>query len=352
MGWVITQFPARLSLTCDATHYHSPLVLNISRPDRSTFCFKITSKLPDAPAIKYTCQQPPSAGQVGRVQVLTAPGCGAAVAAITVDGRPWTNYTYDSGSSILSIERIATVPPPDAANPADRTVCVILKPIPTSDNDDGNANTCGSLTSFCAPAYGPDPACAVLVADNKANCCPVNRVSYADAEVEGGLLYRLSGKFMAGCESVTNETELQTAIARQYRAALGLPSGSIQFLSYSCQAGRLTVVFRASSMTVDKPDQIAQRSAILLKSLASQVGLVGVRASPYTAPPPPQLPPSLPPPQLPSPPPKVPSSPPPTQPSSPSVSPPQVPSQPNMPARLSPSPSHYTSQPPPVYGTH
>ncbi|GIL96216.1 hypothetical protein Vretimale_2077 [Volvox reticuliferus] len=329
MGWVVTNFPLRSKVSCDPTFYHSPLALNISRPDRSSFCIKITSQMPDV--VKYTCQQPASVGQVNKAQFLVAPGCIDALAAVTVDGRPWSNFTYDNTSNVLSIDRIASLPPPDSANPADRTVCIMLQP---------NNDTCGSLTSFCAPTYGPQPACAIMVADNKGDCCPVNRVSYAGAALQGGVLYRLSGRFLGGCESVKSETDLRNAFATQYRVALGLPAGRIQFLSYTCRTDRMVAIFSATGLKVDEPEQIAERSAALLKPLTTLLGLVGVRASYYDVEPP-------------SPPPSPPRRQQPVR-VAPQVqrSPSQSQSTPSVPTASSPPPPHYASQSAPTYGGH
>ncbi|GLI70432.1 hypothetical protein VaNZ11_015340 [Volvox africanus] len=330
MGWVVTNFPLRAKVSCDPTFYHSPLALNISRPDRSSFCVKITSKMPDV--VKYTCQQPASAGQVNRVQVLVAAGCIDALAAVTVDGRPWSNITYDNASNILSIDRIASLPSPDPANPADHTLCIALRP----DHD-----TCGSLTSFCAPAYGPQPSCAIMIADNKGDCCPVNRVSYTGAALQTRLLYRLVGRFLGGCETIKSDADLRNAFATQYRVALGLPAGRIQFLSYTCRTDRMVAIFSATGLKVDEPEQIAERSAALLKPLTSLLGLVGVRASyyEYEPPSPPPSPPRRQQPVRTAP--QVGRSPPLSQQSTPSV-----------PIASSPSPPPYGSQSPPVYGGH
>ncbi|EFJ46267.1 hypothetical protein VOLCADRAFT_121081 [Volvox carteri f. nagariensis] len=277
LAWLGSQFTFKSKSSCDPTFYHSPLVLNITRPDRSSFCFKVSNKMPEV--VKYSCQQAPNANQVSRIQLVIASGCADAIDAVTVDGQPWSSVTYDNASSVLSIERITTLPPADAANPADRTVCVQLK----SDHP-----TCGAASSLCAPSYGPEPACAVLVADSKATCCPVNRVSYADAVIEESPLYRLYGKFNdpEGCETITSEAALLAALGKQYRAALELPSGSIQFLSYNCRNNRLAAVFKVSGLKLDQSETINERSAALLKPLAQALGIVGVRANFYTFPPP------------------------------------------------------------------
>jgi hypothetical protein len=86
MGWVVTNFPQKSKATCDATFYHSPLTLNISRPDRESFCFSIQSIMPEVR--KYPiCQQPASVGQVNKVQVLTGK-CRAGLGCGREDGEP------------------------------------------------------------------------------------------------------------------------------------------------------------------------------------------------------------------------------------------------------------------------
>lgn len=190
MGWVGDQFTIARTTKCDSTFYHSSLMLNITRPDRWSFCFDIATMPPNG---KYACHAAPTAGQVDIVQVLSTAACSSSVNSVTVDGKAWEDFTFSKTTNILSINKLASAPLPAGGQLSKHTVCVAL---------DATATACNSINEFCAPTYGPNPnVCGVLVSDavskstGESSCCPVYRASFGDVPVQASYTFRVSARF-------------------------------------------------------------------------------------------------------------------------------------------------------------
>ncbi|KAG2446954.1 hypothetical protein HYH02_008108 [Chlamydomonas schloesseri] len=285
MGWVSDQFTLVRKTKCDATFYHSSLVLNITRPDRWTVCFDISTMAPNG---KYACHAAPTAGQVDTVQVLSTAACAKSIDTVTVDGKAWEEYAWVKATNILSINKLASAPLV-GSKPFVHTVCVGL---------DATADACNSLNEFCAPTYGPDAnACGVLISDavstttGEPSCCPVYRSSFGAAPIQAAYTFRVSGRFTGtgmNCGLVNkNENisaQFEQAIVTAYGKALSMQPAQFQVVNTDCRVKSFEAIIKMTGLT--DPDAVVKSSSTYLRSIAKTLGFEKVRAVPYVPSPP------------------------------------------------------------------
>ncbi|KAG2432266.1 hypothetical protein HXX76_009184 [Chlamydomonas incerta] len=288
MGWVGDQFALARKTKCDSTFYHSSLALNITRPDRWTFCFDISAMPPNG---KYACHAAPTAGQVDVVQVLSTDACSKAVDSVTVDGKAWEDFSFSKATNTLSINKLAAAPLPAGGQLTKHTVCVAL---------DATAAACNSINQFCAPTYGPDAnACGVLVSDVVSNstgepsCCPVYRSSFGAVPLQASYTFRVSGRFTGtgmNCALLQKNENISAqftqAIIKAYAKALSMQPAQFEFLedASSCRVRSFDGVFRMTGLT--DPDAVVKSSGTYLRAIGKVLGFEKVKAVPYVPAPP------------------------------------------------------------------
>eukprot|EP00198_Chlamydomonas_reinhardtii_P010210 XP_001699547.1 predicted protein [Chlamydomonas reinhardtii] len=286
MGWVGDQFTIARTTKCDSTFYHSSLTLNITRPDRWSFCFDIATMPANG---KYACHAAPTAGQVDIVQVLSTAACSSSVNSVTVDGKAWEDFSFGKTTNILSINKLASAPLPAGGQLSKHTVCIAL---------DATATACNSINEFCAPTYGPNPnVCGVLVSDavskstGESSCCPVYRASFGDVPVQASYTFRVSARFTGtgmNCALLQKNENISAqftqAILTAYGKALSMQPSQFEALLTSCSKRTFAGVIKMTGLT--DPDAVLKSSAVYLKTVGKTLGFERVKAVPYVPSPP------------------------------------------------------------------
>ncbi|GFR49545.1 hypothetical protein Agub_g11589 [Astrephomene gubernaculifera] len=186
INWVINQFN---SLGCDALSAHSPVDVSISRPSNITSCLIFSHNASKCQA-GSCCSDGGSVGAVNAVQILSVPACASSVTRVTLNGRPWSSFSFSSDDNILTVSDLASKP----ATATSAASSGLLAASNSGNSGSSGSNVvytlcltlsaksrrCSDLASFCRDMPDSSPACGILVSDARGGCCPVFRTPYGE----------------------------------------------------------------------------------------------------------------------------------------------------------------------------
>ncbi|PNW76708.1 hypothetical protein CHLRE_11g468362v5 [Chlamydomonas reinhardtii] len=267
----------------------SPITVVFAGGDMTTWCAAVeTLSLATCDAKSECCAR--GAWPVARLEVLADRACTASnIAGVTVDGQPWSSFSFNAAAGVLSISNLydPAVPALTSPQPNSQVVCVSLK----------GTGTCAKSAGLCRRiTVGGD--CAVLAADAAGACCPVAEApTYQAADGSVPLDRETSQAFNVTLQlnrksatytcaklgaSRADRRALFKRVAATYAAALGLPGKSVAVEDSVCgrRSNVLSLLVRMSGGRLPHWAAVEGRSAAILKALSADTGGVLVAATP------------------------------------------------------------------------
>eukprot|EP00198_Chlamydomonas_reinhardtii_P010160 XP_001699497.1 predicted protein [Chlamydomonas reinhardtii] len=280
-------FPSSSQCVSDAMS--SPITVVFAGGDMTTWCAAVeTLSLATCDAKSECCAR--GAWPVARLEVLADRACTASnIAGVTVDGQPWSSFSFNAAAGVLSISNLydPAVPALTSPQPNSQVVCVSLK----------GTGTCAKSAGLCRRiTVGGD--CAVLAADAAGACCPVAEApTYQAADGSVPLDRETSQAFNVTLQlnrksatytcaklgaSRADRRALFKRVAATYAAALGLPGKSVAVEDSVCgrRSNVLSLLVRMSGGRLPHWAAVEGRSAAILKALSADTGGVLVAATP------------------------------------------------------------------------